>query len=112
MSEIVEPGWSRRANHMSSRWRALGGKLDVTPEDELRFVPHGVDRATGGLTWRARRDEIGGVDVEPRSLKHNLGGLSRKQLRVTLTDGTAHFFVVNKLADIVGPLRVWVAHGG
>ena len=95
--------WSRRANHVTSVWRAVGGKL-VVVDGRLSFEPHGFDRALAAQSWSVALDEIREIRVAPRRpLSHAFGAGLRRQLSVVGPDGEA-FFVVNGVERVVREL--------
>lgn len=102
MADETTPTWSVRANYWRG-WRALGGRLELTGS-ELRFTPHGLDRALGGDTTAvvALRD-IARVDVDRR------GAVPRKRLWVTDSGGVVSTFLVPRVGRRAEELRSAVA---
>jgi hypothetical protein len=99
-----EAGWSRRANFITSRVRAVGGRL-VVDGGQLRFVPHAIDRALAGKGWSIDLDEVTSIQVmPPRPLSHLFGAGLRRQLCVEGT-GTKAYFIVNGADQVAAELR-------
>jgi hypothetical protein len=67
------------------------------------FYPHGVDSATGGVTWECELASISRVQVAPRG-RNPFDGSMRRRLQI---DGGAvsEYFVVNKVADVVAAIE-------
>jgi hypothetical protein len=96
------PSW--RANHITSRWRAVGGHLRVIGAT-LQFEPHGFDRALAARDWSATADEITAVGVAPRRLASHFSGAGlRRQLYVDAGGETA-YFVVNSVERVAEEIR-------
>ena len=95
---------SWRANHVTSRGRAVGGKL-LVEGDRLVFQPHFFDRALRANEWSAALAEVSAVEVAGRDPKGHLfsGGL-RRQLAVH-AGGEEHRFVVNGVENVAAALR-------
>jgi hypothetical protein len=105
---MTAPGqpWRIRANVTSSRWRAVGGHLQVE-DGRLRFEPHGFDAATGGRGVDVDLRDVHEVDVAPLAGDVFGGGL-RRRLRVRLRDGTDVLFVVSRVRQRVEELTAAV----
>ncbi|MGN6167268.1 MAG: hypothetical protein ACTHQQ_03730 [Solirubrobacteraceae bacterium] len=96
--------WSRRANFITSRVRAVGGRL-VVDGRQLRFEPHAIDRALAGKSWSISLDEVTAIQVVPaRPLSHLFGAGLRRQLCVEGA-GTKAFFIVNGADQAAEELR-------
>jgi hypothetical protein len=95
--------WSALANHTQSANRAVGGKLFVTNK-RLLFSLHLFDHLLGGrklaldvgAVWSVGKREKGG---------DTFGGGLRDRLQITLQNGDAELFVVNKLEQSVAELQ-------
>lgn len=99
-----EPRWSRRANFVTSPFRAVGGRL-LVDGGRLRFQPHALDRALAGRDWGIGLDEITAIEVAPRRpLSHLFGAGLRRQLCVEGA-GTRACFVVNGVEQAAAELR-------
>lgn len=91
-----------RANRVTSRWRAVGGRLTVE-DDTLRFAPHRVDRALRGKPLIVALADIEEVSVAPRRPFSSIAGL-RRQLVVQVGGGQT-YFVVNRVEQVADELR-------
>jgi len=101
---MTDERWKRRANHVSSRVRAVGGRLTVEGED-LVFRPHGLDRALAGKDLTVPLREITGfrtVGIAPLELF--AGGL-RRRLAIETAGGATHLFVVSRPEAAADELR-------
>ena len=95
---------SWRANHVSSRWRAVGGHLRVDGRT-LRFAPHGFDRALAASDWSVEADDITAVGVAPRQpFSHVFGAGLRHRLYVE-AGGATTYFVVNRVERVAEEIR-------
>jgi hypothetical protein len=83
---------SIRANRSQGN-RAVGGKVHVTNQ-RVVFVPHAIDKNTGGQSWEVLPQEITAVDVAPRG-KNIFNGSIRRRLRITTQSSTEHFVIGN-----------------
>jgi hypothetical protein len=98
-----------RANRITSRFRAVGGKLSVDG-DRLVFRPHAIDRALFANEWNVALADVTVVEVADREIKSNVFGAGlRKQLRVALADGTEARFVVNRVEQVAAELGELIA---
>ena len=110
MAEAPAPAWSRRANRITSRWRAVGGKLFADAQS-VRFQPNAFDRALAGREWSAGASAIRSIDVAPRRPgSHMFGAGLRRQLRIETADGD-EYFVVNHVEDAAAELRRLLGRG-
>src|ERR1700754_1785083 len=102
---MSETSW--RANHITSRARAVGGRLAVEG-DVIVFRPHGFDRALYAKDWSAPLAEVE-VSVAPRAPLSNLflAGL-RRQLRLS-RGGEDHHFIVNHVDRVADEIRALAA---
>ncbi len=93
--------WANRTQHSA---RAIGGRLYLT---NLRvvFCPHTVDAALAGEYWWAPLQDIAEVGKEKRNFRQIYGGGLRTRMKITLRDGTAELFVVNKLDNAIEEIR-------
>lgn len=98
--------WEKRANHTEGRI-ARGGKL-AHDDTRLTFVPHAIDRATGGGSLDVALTDVVEVGEQARTMNPFDGGM-RKRLRVVPADGQSHLFVVGGLAGVVSELQGAVA---
>lgn len=104
MGSDAEARWSRRANLITSPFRAVGGRLFVD-DSRLRFEPNAVDRALAGKAWSVGLDEITAVEAAPRRpFSHVFGAGLRRQLRVEGA-GAEAYFIVNRVDEVVAELR-------
>lgn len=99
--------WKRLANRQQGAYRAVGGRLFLT-DRRLIFMPHKVDRATGGNSWSQDLANITRAAIEPRHygvplVTRDVG--LRRRLRVEQHDGTVDVFVVNRVEDVVGSIN-------
>jgi hypothetical protein len=95
---------SWRANHVTSRFRAVGGHL-VVEERTLRFRPHGFDRALAAKDWSVGADDVTAIGVAPKRPTSNLFGAGlRRQLYVE-AGGETQYFVVNKVERVAEEIR-------
>jgi hypothetical protein len=96
--------WSRRANLITSPFRAVGGRL-LVDGGRLRFEPNAIDRALAGKEWSIDLDDITAVSAAPRRpFSHAFGAGLRRQLCVEGA-GTKAYFVVNGVDQAVAELR-------
>lgn len=95
---------------MTQGGRAVGGHLSVA-ERRIAFTPHGFDRATGGQGFDHSLNEIGSVDIAPRTFHPFDGGLS-KRLRLNMRDGSEALFVVRRAAGLRDQIIRSVETGG
>jgi len=95
--------WQQLANRTQSAGRAVGGRLFLT-STRLLFEPNRVDAATGGENWSAPLTDIKSVGKQSRDGNPLSGGL-RDRLRLTLADGSAELFVVNRLDKVIGVVQ-------
>ena len=103
----MEPTWRRRANHVSSSRRAVGGHLWVEG-GELRFEPHKVDRALAAQGWSVPLDAIDAVVVVGRRpVSHFFAGGLRRQLGVE-AGGETTCFVLNGVEKAAAELRALI----
>jgi hypothetical protein len=104
--------WSKGANRTSSRFRAVGGHLELS-DSALSFRPHALDRALAGKEWSTPLSAIASVGVAERGGKGLVfGGAVRKRLRIELRDGSVELFVMNRLDQVVADVRHAVAAAG
>jgi hypothetical protein len=92
---------TRWINHTQGR-TARGGRLFVT-DRRLVFQPHATERALSHATlveipW----DQVADVIIAPRGFGPGpfTGGL-RRRLKITRLDGSAEFFVINRVGKVV-----------
>ncbi|HZC13115.1 MAG TPA: hypothetical protein VE270_03755 [Thermoleophilaceae bacterium] len=110
MEKETASQWTRRANRVTSAWRAVGGRLIVDGR-KLRFEPHGFDRALAADDWSVDLGEIDRVEVAPRRpLSHVFGAGFRRQLCVEAGEEKT-FFVVNRAEDVVSELQAMLDAG-
>lgn len=104
--------WSKGANHTSSRFRAVGGHLELS-DSALTFRPHAFDRMLAGREWSTPLTAIAAVGTADRGGKGLLfGGAMRQRLRIELRDGSVELFVMNRLDEVVADVRGAVAAAG
>jgi hypothetical protein len=90
-----------RANR-SQGWRAVGGRLVLT-DRRLVFVPHAVERATGGKVWEQPLTSMTTVSLAARGWGPLDGSLRR---RVMVASGDERsYFVVGKASDVIAKVQ-------
>ena len=98
---VVSRRW---ANRTQSRFRAAGGRLYLTNRRVL-FRPHAVDATLAGEYWHAPLTSITEVGKQKPTLRGTMNGGIRTRLRITVDDGTAELFVVNKLDTVISEIQ-------
>ncbi|MFC7343256.1 hypothetical protein [Saccharopolyspora griseoalba] len=98
---VVSRRWANRNQHKA---RAVGGRFYVT-NLRIVFCPHAVDAALAGEYWWTPLSEVTDVGKEKRNLRQIYSGGLRTRLKITLVDGSAELFVVNKLDAVIDEIR-------
>src|SRR4051812_8214392 len=94
---------SWRANYITSKTRAVGGRLTVE-DGTVSFRAHAFDRVLAGRSWSAPLAAVT-VSVAPRQpLSHLfLAGLRRRL--VLSSDGEDQHFIVNHVDHVADEIR-------
>lgn len=99
--------WRHSASQVQSARGTVGGSLYLTAT-RLLFKPNHLEAAIGGQQWSTSLRTVSSVSIQPRGGNVLKGGL-RDRLRVDLADGSAVFFVVDRINYVIGVISQAIA---